>query len=100
MINRESIEEIVLAGLAEEGVEPDLLRQSPTALQLIGTKALVKSVGLVALLVGIEQRLYEQLQVQLSLMDEHAMSQSRSLFRSVATLVDYLEQRISTMNTP
>ncbi len=61
------------------------------ALSLIGAGSSIKSITLVAILVGVEQRLAEQHGIDLSLMDERAMSQSRSPFRTIGTLTDYLE---------
>jgi hypothetical protein len=90
----EELRRVVLASLTEEGVALPTPLPDPTELRLIGPGALLRSVALVAMLVGVEQRLQEEFGVGISLMDEHAMSQSRSPFRSVATLVEYLEGRL------
>lgn len=57
---------------------------------LIGHNALLDSMGLVTLIVEVEQRLEEELDVALILADERAMSQKNSPFRSVASLADYI----------
>lgn len=94
-IGRPELQRLVLEALADEGVSlpPDPGLQG--GLKLIGEGAALKSVGLVAMLVSVEQRLAEEFGVHVSLMDEHAMSQARSPFRNVTTLVDYLVSRLS-----
>ncbi|MCL6441833.1 MAG: acyl carrier protein [Thermoleophilum sp.] len=62
---------------------------------LFGKGALLDSLSLVTLVVDLEQRLEEQFGLTLTLADDRAMSQRHSPFRSVGTLVDYLEQLIS-----
>jgi len=94
--SRQQLLDIIWLGLREEGANPP---EPPPAdldsLRLIGRDALVRSVGLVALLVGLEQRLAEEFHVEVSLMDERAMSQSRSPFRSVAALLEHLGNRVA-----
>lgn len=93
-IGRAQLERLVLECLADEGARlpGDLLGQE---IKLLGEGAVLKSVGLVAMLVSVEQRLAEEFGVHISLMDDHAMSQARSPFRTVTTLVDYLGNRLS-----
>ncbi|MBM3883665.1 MAG: hypothetical protein FJ387_28825 [Verrucomicrobia bacterium] len=86
---------VVLDSLREEVAEIPGTDTDLSSLRLVGQGALLKSVNLVAMLVGIEQRLGEQYGIEISLMDERAMSQTRSPFRSVATLVEYLEQLLA-----
>jgi hypothetical protein len=91
-LNTEALEVAVLEGLAEEGVVLPVPLPEPSELRLVGSRALLKSIQLVSLLVGIEQRLHERFGLDVSLMDEQAMSQTRSPFRSVETLIQYLQQ--------
>jgi acyl carrier protein len=60
--------------------------------RLIGREGVLDSMGLVTLLVDVEQRLEEEHDVVLILADERAMSQQRSPFRSVGSLTDYVCQ--------
>ncbi len=90
----EDLRRIILASLAEEGVAAEESASDLSKLPLLGPGAVLKSVGLVAMLVGVEQRLTEEFHVQVPLMDEHAMSQSRSPFRTAATLAEYIAQRL------
>lgn len=57
--------------------------------QLLGPEAVIDSVTLVSLIAAVEAQLEDDLNVGVILADELAMSQKRSPFRSVGTLVDY-----------
>jgi acyl carrier protein len=57
---------------------------------LIGRESVLDSMGLVTLIVELEQLLEEEYDVAVVLADERAMSQKNSPFRSVQTLTDYI----------
>jgi acyl carrier protein len=61
---------------------------------LFGERGLFDSLGLVSLVVTVEEGIQDQLGVALTLADERAMSQLRSPFRSVRTLADYAQRLI------
>ena len=90
-MTQEEIQQIVLDAMASTNLtrEPHLqLRVEPDA-PLFGADSPLDSLGLVGLLVDVEDALRDRgLDVELS--DARAMSQSRSPFRSVAALVDYV----------
>jgi hypothetical protein len=90
--NIEVLKMVVMEGLAEEGAVLPLPLPEPSELRLVGSRALLKSIQLVSLLVGIEQRLHERFGLDISLMDEQAMSQTHSPFRSVESLIQYLQK--------
>lgn len=58
--------------------------------KLLGHNAVLDSLGLVTLLVDLEQRLEEDYDVTITLADERAMSQKSSPFRTVQSLSDYI----------
>ncbi|NJN98474.1 MAG: hypothetical protein HC875_32500 [Anaerolineales bacterium] len=60
--------------------------------RLIGREAVLDSMGLVNLIIEVEQRLEDEHDVTVVLADERAMSQKNSPFRSVQTLADYICQ--------
>ncbi|NJN93660.1 MAG: acyl carrier protein [Anaerolineales bacterium] len=60
--------------------------------RLIGREAALDSMGLVNLIVEVEQRLEDTYDLTVILADERAMSQKNSPFRSVETLADYICQ--------
>jgi acyl carrier protein len=57
---------------------------------LVGYESILDSLGLVALLVDLEQRLEEEYSLSLTLADERAMSQRNSPFRTVQSLTNYV----------
>jgi acyl carrier protein len=57
---------------------------------LLGESGSLDSVGLVNLVVALEQRIEDEFGMALVLADEKAMSYSRSPFRTVQTLHDYI----------
>ncbi|MCS6940775.1 MAG: hypothetical protein NZM94_15975 [Roseiflexus sp.] len=57
---------------------------------LIGRRALLDSLGLVTLIVDLEQKIEETFDVTLTLANERAMSQKNSPFLTVGSLADYI----------
>ena len=74
---------------------PEMQLQASTDAPLFGADSTLDSLGLVSLLIDIEEALQDR-GCDVSLSDEHAMSQSRSPFRSVPALVTYIRQRLDT----
>jgi acyl carrier protein len=58
--------------------------------RLFGSRGLLDSLGLVSVVLDVEQQINDQLNTSISIADERAMSQSRSPFRSAGTLADYI----------
>ena len=59
---------------------------------LIGPAAALDSMGLVTLIVTIEARVADALGRSVTLASEDAMSRTRSPFRTLGTLADYLDE--------
>lgn len=57
---------------------------------LLGRAAVIDSMALVNLVLDVEDAVRSRFGVSLSLADERAMSQTRSPFRTVATLTEYV----------
>ena len=62
--------------------------------QLFGAGSILDSLGLVTLIVELEQTIQEQFNVVVSLADEKALSQTRSPFRTIGTLAEYAAVQI------
>ena len=62
---------------------------------LFGASGVLDSLGLVSVLVEIEQKVADRLGRTVSLMDDRAMSQASSPFRTVASLAVYLAAQLS-----
>jgi acyl carrier protein len=64
------------------------------ATRLYGGEGSLDSLGLVALVVDVEQALSDESGVPVVLADEHALAQGRSPFRNVESFTDYILQRL------
>ncbi|MBZ2167600.1 hypothetical protein [Marinobacter sp. F4216] len=61
---------------------------------LFGNDGVLDSMELVGLLISIEEALLDE-GIEVTLSDERAMSQSKSPFRSVTTLTNYIQDSIN-----
>jgi len=61
---------------------------------LFGREGFLDSLGLVTLVVAVEQAIEDELGVSVSLADERALSQRKSPYRTVGTLADYADSLI------
>ena len=57
---------------------------------LYGRKSNLDSLGLVNLIVAVEEKISDEFQALLTLADERAMSQKRSPFKTIGTLAEYI----------
>ncbi|MBI5302381.1 MAG: acyl carrier protein [Chloroflexi bacterium] len=96
MATREQIQAVVLSALIEINQQAPPHKHFAVSEQtaLFGIGGALDSLGLVNLIVEIEQRLEDELGVALVLADERAMAQKNSPFRNVPALVDYVLARI------
>jgi hypothetical protein len=94
--SRARIVELLTEGLgtllAERGEKPPADLGEGT--RLAGAEAVLTSLGLVSLIVELEQTLEEQYGLCLTIADERAMSRRHGPFRSVGSLADYVHQLI------
>jgi acyl carrier protein len=92
MIARKDAYEIVLASLAEVfaqgGTTPPGTVGETTV--LVGTDAVLDSLGVVQLIVEVEQRVEAQHGVSVTLANDKAMSARNSPFRTVGVLADHV----------
>jgi len=91
-LDRETIARLVMSSLHDVLSQKDqpLPDLANGAVHLIGQQALLDSLGLVTLIVDLEQRLEEDYGVALVLADEQAMAQRSSPFRTPQALTEYI----------
>jgi len=58
---------------------------------LFGSDSKIDSLGLINLIVAVEQNITDEYDIIITLADERAMSQEKSPFRTVSSLADYIE---------
>ena len=63
---------------------------------LFGKAGVLDSMGLVTLIVAVEQAIEDRYDKTAGLADEKAMSQARSPYKSVATLAEYAVQELKS----
>jgi acyl carrier protein len=95
-MTRDRITEIIVARLREHlesvgGAALDLGAETP----LLGREGVVDSLGLVSVIVSVEQSLEDELGISVSLADERAFSQRTSPFRTVGSLAAYAEALVA-----
>ncbi len=59
--------------------------------RLFGAESLLDSLGLVTLIVDIEQGIEDQFGISITIANERAMSRTKSPFRNIQTLIEYIE---------
>lgn len=91
MIDRESALEIVLSSL-RDAVEQNGGDSAGVNAEtvIVGPEAVIDSIGVVSLIVDIEQRLEMDHQVSVTLANDRAMSQRSSPFRTPAVLAEHI----------
>jgi acyl carrier protein len=77
--------------LAMQGRSDEIFEASA----LLGPGALLDSLGLVTLIVDVEQRISDDLRLRVTLADERAMSAASSPFRTVSSLADHALARVA-----
>ena len=58
---------------------------------IYGNDSRLDSLGLINLIVAVEQNIEDEFDVTITLADDRAMSQKRSPFKTVGTLTNYIE---------
>ena len=61
-------------------------------LNIFGSEGLLDSMGLVHLVLELEERLQDEYDVAITIADERAISQNKSPFKTVGSLAEYIEE--------
>jgi acyl carrier protein len=88
------IKEILFKVVEEinENLAEDQQLELSTETVLLGKDGNIDSITLVNLIVTIEESIEDELNVEITLADEKALSQKESPFRTIGTLIDYIAQ--------
>ena len=97
MENKGKILEAVYDAIREVNEQVDEKQQLELSNETIfvGDGSNLDSIGLVNLIVLVEQNIEDMFGLSLTLADEKALSQEQSPFRTVGSLVDYIELLIN-----
>jgi len=90
---RKTIEKLIFNSIEEINEQLPLEQQltQSTKTVLFGKDGKLDSLGLVTLLVLIEQNIEDEFDLSITIADERAMSQKHSPFRTVGILADYID---------
>ena len=93
MGNRKKIENLIITSVKEinEQLPQEQQLGQSSKIVLYGKDGKLDSLGLVSLLVIIEQNIEDEFDVSITIADEKAMSQKHSPFRTIGTLTDYID---------
>ena len=94
----EAVRSLVLKRLALLGAElgkPELA-QATDEIHLLGGQSPLDSIGLVTLIADLEGDIQREFGKTVTLADERAMSRTLSPFRKVGTLVEYLNEKLTS----
>ena len=98
MANKKDIINIIYVSLDDINEQYELNIQKDTNTRLFGKDSNIDSLGLVNLIVSIEDSINKSFDTSISIADEKAMSQKYSPFRSIDTLADYIVSLINEDN--
>jgi len=90
MINKETVNEIIFKCVDETNIEDGTNISKDLNNILMGSDSEIDSLGLVSLIVLIEEAINTEFNVSITLADEKAMSQRISPFKTLDTLSNYV----------
>jgi len=97
MITEKQIEKLIIETLNElnEGLPDEEKIAVTTQTELFGPKAQIDSLSLVSLIVNIESKICNELNHDISLTDDRAMTRAESPFLNFQTLKNYILELVS-----
>ena len=98
---KEKVSQSIFKAIDElnEQLPPEQNLEKSIETRIIGKGGKLDSVGLVNLIVAVEQMIEDEFEVPMTLADERAMSQNQSPFRTVRTLAEYIAMLIEENNS-
>ena len=92
-MNNKKVQKAIFSAVEE--INTQLTREEKLEINedsvLYGSKGKLDSLGLINLIVTVEQNIEDDFDITITLADERAMSQEHSPFRTIKTLTDYIE---------
>ena len=90
MKTRAQVEQVVYAAIDELNRQNGSHVVKSPETRLFGADSYIDSIALVTLIVLVEGKVNEWLDIQITIADDRAMSCQHSPFRTVSTLIDYV----------
>lgn len=94
--NRPEILRIIKESLLEVAEQSDISMPENIneEIRIFGGDSLFDSMHIVNIIVLVEEGISDVFNIDITLADEHAMSQSKSPFKTIGTLADYIVNRL------
>jgi len=94
--DRTQITAIVLKTLHDLGEDLDIkeLKEAGEQTRLFGAKSALDSMNLVSFIADVEERIADELKVEIILANQKAVSRTHSPFRKVSSCIDYIMELI------
>ena len=90
-MNRDQLVELVVATIKDFAICDQVTFETINeTTHLFGVEGLLDSIGLVSVVLDVEQQINDRLEIPISIADDRAMSQKHSPFRTVGSLADYV----------
>ena len=101
MLN-EKVEKLVFETIDEinDGLNPSEKINRSVDTILVGQGGQLDSLGLVQLIVSVEQKVNQTFDVLISIVDDKAFSQNHSPFRTIGTLINFVTGKVTDENNP
>lgn len=98
MVEREKILEAIYAGIDEvnESLPAEKRVEKSEETHLMGANGAIDSLGLTMLVVAIEQKVEEQLDEMVTLVDSSIVSEDNSPFQTVSKLADHIKNLVES----
>jgi D-alanine--poly(phosphoribitol) ligase subunit 2 len=77
-----------------------VVHQASPSSSLIGTEAVVTSMGLVSFITDVESALSQEFRLDVTLVSEQALSRKNSPFRNIDVMADYILELAAAQNQP
>jgi acyl carrier protein len=92
---KDVILQLVYLSVDEINLELDSKLEKKESENIFSANSKLDSMGLVNFIMDVEERIQDHFKLELTLADDKAMSQIRSPFRTIASLVEYIEGLIN-----
>ena len=98
-INKEIATDLIFEGIKDYNTQVNKKNQLPISieLELFSENGVLDSLGLVNLIMSIEEQFEDYLDTSIVIADEKAMSQKNSPFQSVQSMADYLSKELQNI---
>ena len=98
-INKEIATNLIFEGIKDYNTQVNKKNQLPISieLELFSENGVLDSLGLVNLIMSIEEQFEDYLDTSIVIADEKAMSQKNSPFQSVQSMADYLSKELQNI---